>query len=174
MLTNEQIKLVEDNVAFAYHIAKRFINTSIEYEDLCSIARYGLVKAAATYDPSTGYRFTTYASVIIQNEILLTLRKSRHSYEIISLDYEYGDDKEMKLQDIIEDPINRYENVEILLDYRKFLNSVDNILDKREMQLFQLIVEHPGMAQRYYAECIGIQQPRVSKLLKQIRQKFIK
>lgn len=46
-------------------------------EDLFSVGLIGLVKAINTFNPDKGVKFTTYATPIIRNEILMTFRKKR-------------------------------------------------------------------------------------------------
>lgn len=49
--------------------AKRFSNLTMEYDDIASIARIGLVKAAKTYDPKQG-KFSTIAIKCMNTELL--------------------------------------------------------------------------------------------------------
>lgn len=44
-------------------------------EDLFSIGLIGVVKAVNTFNPDKGVRFSSYATPIVRNEILMTLRK---------------------------------------------------------------------------------------------------
>jgi RNA polymerase sigma-B factor len=53
----------------AYSIANRFAARGVDHEDLCQVARMGLVKAVDRFDPSTSYRFSTFATPTILGEI---------------------------------------------------------------------------------------------------------
>ena len=53
----------------AYSIANRFASRGVDHEDLCQVARMGLVKAVDRFDPDTRYRFTTFATPTILGEI---------------------------------------------------------------------------------------------------------
>ena len=57
-------------------------------EDLFQIGLVGLVKTINTFKPDKGVKFTTYATPIIRNEILMDLRKKR-IIPVFSLDEEY-------------------------------------------------------------------------------------
>ena len=46
-------------------------------EDLFQIGLIGLVKTINTFDPDKGVKFSAYATPIIRNEILMSLRKKR-------------------------------------------------------------------------------------------------
>ena len=66
-MTPEQ--LFEENIKLATHVAMRF--TAIgEYDEVMQLARIGLFKACQRFDPSYGYRFSTYAVPTIRNEII--------------------------------------------------------------------------------------------------------
>ena len=54
-------KLVTDNLALAKYVAKKYIQSGLEYDDLLQVAYEGLVLAAARYDPSKGFAFSTFA-----------------------------------------------------------------------------------------------------------------
>lgn len=53
----------------AYSIANRFARRGAETEDLCQVAKVGLVKAVDRFDPGTEYRFSTFATPTILGEI---------------------------------------------------------------------------------------------------------
>lgn len=88
-MTNEQQKLVEENINLAYFVAHRFKNTSLEFDDVKAIACLGLVKAAIAFQPDRGLVFNTLAVKVMTNEILMQLRRERkHSSVTASLDME--------------------------------------------------------------------------------------
>ncbi|MGV3721694.1 MAG: SigB/SigF/SigG family RNA polymerase sigma factor [Actinomycetota bacterium] len=61
--------LVHQFERLAYSIANRYARHVPEDEDLFQVARLGLVKAVDRFDPSTRYRFTTFATPTILGEI---------------------------------------------------------------------------------------------------------
>jgi RNA polymerase sigma factor (sigma-70 family) len=58
----ERAKLVESCRAYACHMAKRWLDNGVPFEDLQAAAYHGLVIASTYFDPSRGFRFTTYAT----------------------------------------------------------------------------------------------------------------
>ena len=76
-MTNEQQKLVEENINLAYFVAHRFKNTNLEFDDVKAIACLGLVKAAIAFQPDRGLVFNTLAVKVITNEILMQLRREK-------------------------------------------------------------------------------------------------
>jgi RNA polymerase sigma-B factor len=61
--------LVHQFERLAYSIANRFARPGTENEDLEQVALLGLVKAVDRFDPSTRYRFATFAAPTIVGEI---------------------------------------------------------------------------------------------------------
>lgn len=79
MLTDEQRKLVEDNLSLVPYTLKKyypdFARMPIEYEDLKGHGYCALCNAAETFDTSKGFSFSTYACSAIRGYILHELRK---------------------------------------------------------------------------------------------------
>ncbi|ADB29816.1 RNA polymerase, sigma 28 subunit, Sig B/F/G subfamily [Kribbella flavida DSM 17836] len=65
-LLNEAIEL---NLGIAHSIASRFRGRGVESDDLDQVAYLGLLKAARSYNPSTGTPFLAYAVPTIRGEV---------------------------------------------------------------------------------------------------------
>ena len=61
--------LVTENIGLVHACANRFRGSGVEYDDLFQAGCVGLVKAAAGFDPTLGFRFSTYAVPAILGEI---------------------------------------------------------------------------------------------------------
>jgi RNA polymerase sigma-B factor len=64
----------------AYSIANRFTQRGVESEDLFQVALMGLVKAVDRFDPTTHYRFSTFATPTILGELRRYFRD--HSWNV--------------------------------------------------------------------------------------------
>ncbi|MBQ7638719.1 MAG: sigma-70 family RNA polymerase sigma factor [Clostridia bacterium] len=68
-LTEEQKKLVEENLGLVHACANRFRGRGAEYDDLFQAGSVGLVKAAGGFKEELGFKFSTYAVPAILGEI---------------------------------------------------------------------------------------------------------
>ena len=125
-LTDEQRKMVEDNLAFATYVAKRFFGKDyIKNQDIFQEAVISMCKAMTTYDSEkaklTTYmfptinghlkRYTHYKDRIIpiphQKHLKLeTQQKRENAKNILSLDKKYANENNSTLMNIIPDESN--------------------------------------------------------------------
>jgi len=90
-------KILVHNLRFVRYLVKRlFSNVDYPFDDLVSIGNFGLIKAVDTYDFTLGggYKFATYATACIRNEILMFLRNLRKQSIETSLDAKVSEDSD--------------------------------------------------------------------------------
>lgn len=66
--------LLTENLPLVYAIAKRYLHTGLEHDDLVQLGSIGLLKAIRKFDPSFCVCFSTYAVPLIAGEIRRFLR----------------------------------------------------------------------------------------------------
>lgn len=172
-MTKDEInKLIEDNINIAYKIVWEFNNKLkglIEYEELVSIALFGLTKAANTFDKDKNFSFSTYSYKVIKNEILIEMRKinksNKHNIKIVSINSEIeSTDNSITLEDLIKDKYNLEEDIENKLKFEDLHEAIDT-LHPYYKKLINYRLE--GKTQREIADILGLSQPQICRLLSQ-------
>ncbi|MBE6791259.1 MAG: sigma-70 family RNA polymerase sigma factor [Clostridia bacterium] len=69
MSGNSNNTLVTENLGLVHSCANRFRGRGVDYDDLFQAGCVGLIKAAAGFDETLGFRFSTYAVPAILGEI---------------------------------------------------------------------------------------------------------
>lgn len=172
-MTKEEINsLILENEKLAYSIVHKYRNKfRIDYEDLKSTAILGLVKAANTFDNCKNTKFSSYAYIVIENEILMVLRSERKLNNIISYNDKIKDN--LTLLDVLdggeyfEDLFISSQQVATLINY------IDELPNKLKI-IVNLVLE--GYTQLEIAERLNVSQSQVSILYHQalnvLRDKF--
>jgi RNA polymerase primary sigma factor len=74
--------ILKSNLRFAVSVAKSYASPQSPLEDLISEGNKGLVEAIETFDPSTGFKFISYAVWHIRKNILMYLNNHSRSIRI--------------------------------------------------------------------------------------------
>jgi len=70
-------QLINHNLLFVISVAKRYEHVGVELLDLIQEGRIGLIQAAKTFDPTLGFRFTSYAVNWIRRDIIKYIETKR-------------------------------------------------------------------------------------------------
>ena len=81
-------KLIEKNLKLVISIAKGYTKMGISFEDLIQSGNLGLIKAVGKYDYKKGYKFSTYASWWIRQEISKSVRNDGRTIRLPVYVYE--------------------------------------------------------------------------------------
>lgn len=71
---NLEEEIIRKNTGLVMSVAKRFLYSGVEFEDLAQIGTIGLLKALRNFDLDRGVMFSTYAVPVIAGEIKKYLR----------------------------------------------------------------------------------------------------
>lgn len=162
----EQVVL---NNAGMVGIVLKSLNLNPLDEDLFSTGIIGVVKAVNTFNPDKGVKFSTYATPIIRNEILITFRK-KQIIPSFSLDepYDFGNGESVDYSEMIADS-RRFEE-EVIADMQ--IERIFSSLNEREKEIIALSMQ--DKTQMEVAKIYGISQPQVSRIIKSVYKKWRK
>jgi len=172
--TTARTVLIERNLRLVIHVAKKFSNTQIEFEELVSIGNFGLMKAVKTFKPSKGIKLATYATRCISNEILMALRRNRYQMNTVSLEEPLNIDyegNELRLEDLLgtdADEVSKHLEKEADIDTLRLALAR---LSPRENQIITMrfgLNNTTALSQREISAALGISQSYVSRLEKQV------
>lgn len=152
-MTRQQ--LIEDNMNLVYFVINKEYPTYKHDEDVIQSGMLGLCKAAEKWDEKKS-KFSTYAIKWIRGEIIKEFVSRKPYSEMLSLDYEVGDDC------VFADLVVGEEDVDYVDD------SFYDILSQDEKQIVQL--ENEGYSTAEIAEVMGLTVQKVQQTIRRIRR----
>ena len=131
-------QLIEANLRFAVSVAKRFLPSGASFEDLVQSGCEGLVRAVDKFDASLGYRFISFATWFVKNEV------SKAAYDYIehhveSLDAPINDDDDKTYADYLR--CSPCQSTGWNLRYRDALETLKRQAEERQYGLGKLTAE---------------------------------
>jgi RNA polymerase sigma factor (sigma-70 family) len=131
-------QLIEANLRFAVSVAKRFLPSGASFEDLIQAGCEGLVRAVDKFDASLGYRFISFATWFVKNEV------SKAAYDYIehhveSLDAPISDDDDKTYVDYLR--CSPCQSTDWNLRYRDALETLKRQAEERQYGLGKLTAE---------------------------------
>lgn len=162
--------LITNNMRLAISVAQKF---GYE-EDYESLAMLGLIRAADTFDLDKGACFSTYAARVIQNQILMYLRKCKRQIQAISFETVVaGTEETLAVKDMLsyeDEQLIRLEQAEQTAKLYEVIRSLPDREYKIICQLYGIGEE--SYTQKEVAKRLGISQSYVSRLEKSILKKM--
>ena len=162
-LTDEQQKLVLDNQKLVYHVIKR-LNLYNKLEDYFDIGLIGLCKAAQTFKPENGSRFSTYAYVCIRNDILMEIRNENRQCDAYAISFSSiissSKDNDLSLEDILSD----YELENDILNREELISLITSIekLNEEDKTIINLYF-YQNKTQKQIAQILNMSQAQASR-----------
>lgn len=162
-LTDEQQKLVLDNQKLVYHVIKR-LDLYNKLEDYFDIGLIGLCKAAQTFKPENGSRFSTYACVCIRNDILMEIRNENRQCDAYAISFSSiissSKDNDLSLEDILSD----YELENDILNREELISLITSIekLNEEDKTIINLYF-YQNKTQKQIAQILNMSQAQASR-----------
>ena len=159
-LTKEQQELVIDYHDYIYYMCHKYNLDINEYYDIFAI---GLCKAAMTYDPSMGYKFTTYLHKVLYMRYIKNIdykkMKKRCKYIEVSLETPIDNTDNLYLKDTITNNLDLYDEC-IFLDFSKLKNTHKNVL----------ILRSEGYSSKEISALLNMSKSNVNRLISEARE----
>lgn len=155
-----------------YIVSHNFQDNSVydEMDDFISIGTIGLIKAIDTFDITKNVRFSTYASRVIMNEILMYLRKWKkynHHLSLNQMIHHEDSEKEITLADVITDQDNFVDNIIFQLEAQEMLALLSNLNNKeQEILKYYFGFYPPKLNQFEIAQKFHLSQSYVSRIIR--------
>lgn len=154
-----------------YHIANKFTNLNIEYDDLIGCGDLAFTKALKNFSPAK-CKWATYFSHIMTNEILIINRKKSKELKFLSLETvirEDNDSNTLTIQEIVPSREDVTEKVVNLLTVNEILKDI-TILPPMKSEIFKLYLL--GVNQKQIGKKLNLSQSYVSRLIKSMSTGF--
>lgn len=167
-MTND--KLFEDNIRLAYKIANSYRNNYFnEMDDIYQAALEGLWVATENYDSKYSNTFSTYACVVIKNNINLYLRvvNKHKKLKSISINTPISNNSELTIEDQLSDSKD-YEDV--ILNNIQLKQMYDILVDipLRNVERKILDLYLAGKTQKEIGQIVNKKQPTICRILQKI------
>ena len=156
-----------------YHVARKYLNSGEDVEDLAGIARIGMIKAIKSFDPSKGVKFSTYATRCMTNEILMYFRKEKKHKSNISIEqplYYDGEGNEMKLEDLVDSGDDILGEIVEREEIIRLRQAVEQLSGRDRVIIEEMYFK--GKTQKQVSELLGLSQPHISRIEKKIIEKI--
>lgn len=171
--------LVEHNLRLVAHIAKKYVSTGQQIDDLISIGTIGLIKGIGSYNSGRGTKLATYVARCIENEILMVIRANKKNGNSISLEEPIGRDKDgnnITLNDILSNEHDEVlEEASLKIQVRKLYDAMKSVLKPRESMVLEMrygLVTGEELTQKEVAKILGISRSYVSRIEKKAVSKL--
>lgn len=163
--------LIEHNMRLVAHIAKKYVNSGVDKEDLISIGTVGLIKGVHTFQPEKSKQLAMYVAKCIENEIRMYLRADKKNQSMLSLEDPIGEDREgnrILLEDVLNSGVDEVGSMaEQHIQLEQLSSILSKVLTSREKMViykrFGLNGEKP-LPQRELAKELGISRSYVSRI----------
>ena len=172
-LTPEQSQMVENNIKLAYHEAWKLVHKfPLDFEEILSICFITLCESVQKFDPSKGFKFSTYATKVMYYRVLATVNPQVPQIKCLYLE------ELLPLEDgqTWEDLLGTYDiEDEIVCEIaaKQIIAQLDKIkINEKYREIMKLHFYRPELMQDEIAGIVGCGIKTVHWALKTARDKL--
>lgn len=168
----EKIILSNTNLV-AYVYGKKFANNHNNRKDLISCGLVGLIKAVDNFNLSKENKFSSFACVCINNEMLQYIRNNNKHKELISLEYENEKNHKVFFEVLKDENVNIEEDYARKEEKTKLIEIIKK-LDYKEQLIINLYFGFSGtpLSQKEIADLYQVSQSFMSRKIARILYKI--
>ena len=115
-------KLVKHNLRFVVHIAKKYQNLGLTFEDLISFGNLGLYKAVKKFDPDRGFKFITFAIWYVKAEITASLNELSTTVRIPNSQSDEDFSCHGLEHEITSNDVSRFDKSDLMIELKNNLD----------------------------------------------------
>ncbi|MDO8953537.1 MAG: sigma-70 family RNA polymerase sigma factor [Gammaproteobacteria bacterium] len=157
-------RMVQSNLRLVVKIAKRYINRGLPLLDLVNEGNLGLMHALDKFDPERGFRFSTYSSWWIKQNIERALLNQTHTIRVPvyvlkelnfylraarklaqSLDHEPSPEE---LAEYLDRPVKEIKKI---LSAKTAVDSIDALFDESSRPIAETVSDETGTLDQKFA-----------------------
>ena len=143
-------RLIESNMRYVVKVAKTYLPSGAALEDLIIAGCEGLVKAADKFDGSLGFRFISFATKYVENEIYKTAYDHiKHNHDSLDEPMDPDDEHSATRLECLANRDNQSPDWDIL--YSEALNNIAARAEKRRSGAGHLVKALHQMLQEGYS-----------------------
>lgn len=170
-------QLILDNLGLIHFVMNK-MELYGDRESYYDAGLIGLIKAANEFDPDKGFKFSSYATTAIRNNILIEMRernsnKRKANYNTVSLETVVGDSdkKDLTLGDLIADDFDMEEHMIKKELLEAVFKAISTLNDDEKLLIKYYIFDE--MNQGEIAKKLGMTQGwicrKINRILRKIR-----
>lgn len=171
-------KIIKHNVGLVRYIVNQrfpYLNTvcqayRVTPDEVLNAGMFGMLKAMDSFDISKEYKFATYASMCIHNELSMFMRSHKKYKVTDSYEEPIATDSTgntLTILDLLVDDDNPLDSFFNREDIYKILRELEKKLKPRDLNMLQLYIEGE-ITQGEIAEIMMLSQSYVSRRLKYV------
>ena len=139
-----------------------YASDGADSEDLRQEGQMSLLRAAGSFDPERGVKFSTFAGVCIDNRMRSVIAKARRAAPVTGNELDTDE-----LASDEADPERIYLDKEY---FSELSRGIREVLSQTELRAFSLCIQ--GMSYRRAAETLGISEKAVDNAMQRARRKI--